>query len=98
MAEHVLAEARHAGMGGAAAEHGVGFGGTVGGDDLDRLLAVNVAIDFPDDIEQMAIHRRLFLGTPVAQEMVELLQGLFVEAAVALEGDGEVFARMGVVE
>src|SRR6202035_3677996 len=44
MAEHVLAEARHAGMGGAAAEHGVGLGGAVGGDDLDRLLAVDRAI------------------------------------------------------
>ena len=30
--------------------------------------------------------------------MIDLPQGLFVVAAVALEGDGEVFARMGVVE
>ena len=98
MAEHMLAEARHAGMGGAAAEHGVGFRRAIGGDDLDRLLAADVAIDFPDDIEQVGIHRSLFLGAPVTQEVVELLQGLFVKAAVALEGDGEVFAGMGVME
>ena len=35
---------------------------------------------------------------PVAQVMVGLLQRLFVVAAVTLEGDGEVFAGMGVVE
>src|SRR6185312_6364308 len=57
VAEHVLAEARDAGVSGAAAEHGVGGGRTIGGDDLDRLLGVDVAIDFPEDIEQMAVHR-----------------------------------------
>ena len=60
VAEHVLAEARHAGR--AAAEHGVGGGGAVGGDDLDRFLAVDVAVDFPEDVEQMPIHRGLCPG------------------------------------
>src|ERR1700733_13650121 len=80
------------------AEHGVGGGRTVGGDDLDRLLAVDVAVDFPEDVEQMTIHRGLVLGAPIAQIVIELLQRLFVIAPVTLEGDGEVFARMGVVE
>src|SRR3954454_15954830 len=44
------------------------------------------------------VHPRLVLGAPVAQEVVELLQRRFVIAPVALEGDGEVFAGMGVVE
>ena len=96
VAEHVLAVARHAG--GAAAEHGVGGGGAVGGDDLDRLLAVDVAVDFPEDVEQLTIHRGLVLAAPVAEEVIELLQRLFVVAPVALEGDGEVFVGMGVVE
>ena len=96
VAEHVLAEARHAG--GAAAEHGVGGGGAIGGDDLDRLLAVDVAVDFPEDVEQVTIHRGLVLAAPVAEIMIELLQRFFVVAAVALEGDGEVFVGMGVVE
>ena len=96
VAEHVLAEARHAG--GAAAEHGVGGGGAVGGDDVDRLLAVDVAVDFPEDVEQLTVHRGLFLAAPVAEEVIELLQRFFVVAPVALEGDGEVFVGMGVVE
>ena len=96
MAEHVLAEARHAR--GAAAEHGVGGRGSVGGDDLDRLLAVDVAVDFPEDVEQVTIHRGLVLAAPVAEEVIELLQRFFVVTAVALEGDGEVFVGMGVVE
>ena len=70
VAEHVLAVARHA-RGTAAAEHGIGGRGAVGGDDLDRLLAVDVAIDLPKDIEQMGIHHGLVLGTPVAEVMIE---------------------------
>ena len=65
---------------------------------MDRLLAVDVAVDLPEDIEQVPIHRGLFLATPVTQEMVELLQRFLVVAAFALEGHGEVFAGMGVVE
>ena len=96
MAEHVLAEAGHAG--GAAAKHGVGGGRAVGGDDLDRLLAVDVAVDFPEDVEQVTIHRGLVLAAPVAEEIIELLERFFVVTPVALEGDGEVFVGMGVVE
>ena len=96
VAEHVLAEAGYAG--GTAAEHGVGGGRTVGGDDLDRLLAVDVAVDFPEDVEQATIHRGLVLAAPVAEKVIELLQRVFVVAAVTLEGDGEIFVGMGVVE
>ncbi|MGY4482350.1 hypothetical protein ACVWWR_001541 [Bradyrhizobium sp. LM3.2] len=96
MSQHVLAEARH--PGGAAAEHGVGGGRAVGGDDLDRLLGIDVAIHFPEDVEEVTVHDRLVLGAPVAQEVVELLQRRFVVTPVALEGDGKVFAGMGVVE
>ena len=46
----------------------------------------------------MPIHRGEVLAAPVAEEMIELLETLFVVAAVALEGDGEVFVGMGVVE
>jgi hypothetical protein len=62
------------------------------------LLAVDVAVDFPEDVEQVTIHRGLVLAAPVAEEVIELLEALFVVAAVALEGDGEVFVGMGVVE
>ena len=96
MAEHVLAGARHTGR--AAAEHGVGGRGTVGRDDLDRLLAVDVAVNLPQDVEQVTIHRGRFLAAPVAEEVIEFLQRFFVVAPVALESDGEVFVGMGVVE
>jgi hypothetical protein len=46
----------------------------------------------------MAVHHRLVLVTPVAEIVVELLQRVLVIAPVALEGDGEVFVGMGVVE
>ena len=65
---------------------------------LIGCLAVDVAIDFPEDVEQMTIHRGLVLAAPVAKEVVDLLKCVFVVAAVPLEGDGEVFAGMGVVK
>src|SRR5476649_2662273 len=46
----------------------------------------------------MTIHRGLVLAAPVAEIVVELLQRLFVVAPVTLEGDGEIFIGMGVVE
>jgi len=37
----------------------------------------------------------LFLAAPVAEIVIELLQGFFVIAPVTLEGDGDVFLGMG---
>ena len=96
VAEHVLAETGHPRR--TAAKHGVGGGGAVGGNDLDRFLGVDVAVNFPQDIEQVAIHHGLVLGAPVAKIVIELFQRLLVVASIALEGDGEVFVGVGVVE
>jgi len=82
----------------APAQHRVGGGGAVGGDDLDRLLAVDVAIDLPENIEEVTVHHRLILAAPVAQIVIELFERLFVVAALALEGDGQVLVGMGVME
>src|SRR5258708_40006750 len=49
VAEHVLAEAGH--PRGTAAPHGVGSGAAGPRDDLDRLLAIDVAGDFPEELE-----------------------------------------------
>ena len=65
---------------------------------LMGFLAVDVAVDFPEDVEQATVHRGLFLAAPVAEEVIELFQRFFVIAPVALEGDGEIFVGMGVVE
>ena len=46
----------------------------------------------------MTVHDRLVLVTPVAEIVIELLQRRFVVAPVPLEGDGQVFAGMGVME
>ena len=40
----------------------------------------------------------MVLGAPVAEVMIELFQRRFVVTPVALEGDGEVFVGMGVME
>src|SRR5262249_50191365 len=53
---------------------------------------------FPQDVEQPAVHVGLLVGAPVAEEVVELLQRVFVELTVLLVGDGEAVVAVGVVE
>jgi len=65
---------------------------------MDRLPGADLAVDFPQDVEQLARHLRLFVGAPVAQEVVELLQTLFIVSAVALEGDGDRIIPVRVLE
>ena len=76
----------------------VGAGRAVAADHVDRLLAADRAIGLPQQIEQMRIHVGLLFLAPVAHEPVELLQRLVVVAAVTLEGDGDVFAGVDVME
>ena len=76
----------------------IGGGRTVGRDDADRLLGADLAHHFPQDVEQLRVHPREVVVAPVAQEVVELLQPVFVVAAVALEGDGDLVVAVGVLE
>src|SRR5215831_6942932 len=96
LAEHVLAELGDPAA--APAQRRVGRGRAIAAHDMDRALRVDVAIDLPHDVEQARIHTDLLVAPPVAQQMVDLLERLFVVAPVALVGDGEVFAGMDVVQ
>jgi len=46
----------------------------------------------------MRIHRDRFRFAPVAQQVVDLFERLFVIPAVHLVGDGQLFVRVNVVE
>ena len=96
IAVDVLAELRDAAR--ARAQHGVGSRRAIPADHLNRLFAADLAIGLPQQIKQMRIHVGFLFLAPVAHEPVELLQRGLVIAAVALEGDGDVFAGMDVVE
>ena len=61
-------------------------------------MRADLAIGLPQQIEQMRVHVGVCFLAPVAHEPVELLQRGLVVAAVALEGDGDVFAGMDVME
>jgi hypothetical protein len=92
----VLAELRDAAR--TAAQHRIGFRRAVAADHVDRLGRPDLTIGLPQQIEKMRIHAgRLFLA-PVAHEPVELLERGVVVTAIALEGDGDVFAGVEVVE
>ena len=96
LAEHVLAELGDAAR--APAQHRVGGRRAVRRDDVDRLLGLHLARNFPQDVEQLRVHPRLVVVAPVAQEIVELFQAVFVVAAVALERDGDVVVAVGVAK
>jgi hypothetical protein len=96
LAVDVLAELRD--PGGARAQHGVGAGRAVTADHLYRLRAADLAIDLPQQIEQVGVHVGFFFLTPIAHEPVELFQRGLVVVAVALVGNGDVFAGVDVME
>ena len=96
VAERVLAELGDAR--GPLAQHGVGRRRAIAAHHVDRRGGADLAIDLPQQVEQMRVHaRRLFLA-PVAHEPVELLQRGVVVTAVTLVGDGDVFAGVNVME
>src|SRR5262249_729322 len=71
---------------------------TIAADDVDRLLAADVAIDLPQEIDLLRVHLGGLVLAPVAQDPVDLLQRGVVVLAVALVGDGEVFAGVDVMQ
>ena len=95
-AEHVLAESRHAGR--AVAQHGVGLRRTIAAHYPDRRRVAGLALHLPHQVDQVRVHVGLLGLAPVAQEPVELFQRGLVVAAVALEGDGDVFVGMDVMQ
>ena len=52
----------------------------------------------PDQIDQVRIHPDVLVLAPVAHQPVDLLQRGVVVTAVALVGDGEVFAGVQMME
>src|SRR5262249_6241444 len=67
-------------------------------DDMDGLVAPDLARHFPDHVEQTRIHMDVFLLAPVAQEPVEPLERLLVIAAVTPVRDRDVFFGVNVME
>jgi hypothetical protein len=65
---------------------------------VDGLLGIDLALHFPDKIDQAGILRNFLVAAPVAQDVVDFLQRFFVIAAVALVSDGEVFVGVNVMQ
>ena len=81
LAEHVLRIFRD--RAGACAQHCVGLGRAIGGNDVDDLIAgAGAAIGLPHHIEEARIHVRRLVASPVAQEPVQLLQHAAVVLAI----------------
>ena len=63
---------------------------------MEGLVGAELALDFPDHVEEPRIHAGRLVGAPVAQGPVQLLQRSRILAAITLEGDGRLFLRVHV--
>ena len=95
VAEHMLAELGDAG--GLPPQHRVGLGRAIAAHDPDRFLGAGFALHLPHQVDEVRVHLGFLLLAPVAQEPIDLFQRRVVEAALTLEGDGDVFAGVHVV-
>ena len=96
LAGHVLAVLRDAAR--SPPQHGIGLGGPVGREDVDRFPGADLPVDFPDDVEQARVHLGGLVDPPIAQEPIDLVQRVLVVAAVAPEGDGRGLVRVRMQE
>ncbi len=94
LAAHVLALFSHALR--AGAQHGIGGRRAIAAQHRDAFLGTHLPIDLPHEIKQFRVHVRGLGMAPVAQEPVELLQGLRIVAALALECEDTALARIVV--
>jgi hypothetical protein len=62
------------------------------------VLGADLAMHFPDKIDQQGILRNLLVAAPVPQNVVDLLHRFGIVTPVALVGDGEVFFGVDVMQ
>src|SRR6266487_649151 len=81
-----------------ATPHRVGFWRTVSADDPDCLFGADLAVDLPEEVDEMGIYRDRFRFAPVAHQTVDFPERLFVVPAVHLVGDGQLLVGVNVVK
>mgnify|MGYP000906992241 CR=1 FL=1 len=96
LALHVLALGRN--MAANAVQEGVGGGRTIAADNLDRNLRAHVGMQFPQQVDGARIDGDGFVAAPVAQHVVDLLEAVLDELAVALVDGGDRLLGVDVVE
>ena len=80
------------------AQHAVGLVGAVAADDVDRLLAAELRVHLPEQVDRHGVDVDLDVLAPVAHQPVDLLQGVAIVLAVTLVGDGQRLLGVDVIE
>ena len=96
LSRHVLAFLRLAAA--RLAQHLVRRFRAVAADDVDRLLAAELGVHLPQQIDGLGIHLDRLVEAPVAHQPVDLLQGFAVVLPILLVGDGQRFLGVDVEE
>ena len=71
----------------AAAKHGVGPRRTVAGQNVDRLRRTQLAVDLPDDVEEVRVHFCRLVEPPIAHEPVQLVEDRGIVNAIHHVGE-----------
>ena len=69
------------------AQHRVGLRRTIAGQDVDRLGRPGLAIDLPDDVEEVRVHLGRLVEPPIPAEPVQFIEHRLVIDAVDHEGE-----------
>src|SRR5262249_26538913 len=77
---------------------GVGLGRAVSAYDPDRFLGADLAMNLPQEVDQMGIHLDHLRFAPVTQQVVDFPERLVVIPTVHLVGDGQFLVGVDVVE
>ena len=96
LALHVLRMLGH--LSRTPAQHCVGLRRTVAGQDVDRLGRPGLAINLPDDVEEVRVHLGRLVEPPIPAEPVQLIEHRLVIDAVDHEGERAGFVGVLVRE
>ena len=80
------------------AQHGVGFGGAVGGDDFEFARGSRRLLQLVEHLQQRSIHTDRLAGTMIPEQMIENLQAIGLIFPFAPIGYALSFTRMGVAK
>jgi hypothetical protein len=82
----------------AAAQHGIGFRRTIGGENVNGRTRTGFAIGFPNHVKKFRVHFRRRIGTPVTQEPIQFFKHGAIILPIDTEGRGNALTCVNMIE
>ena len=82
----------------AAAQHGIGFWRTIGGENVNGRTRTGFAIGFPNHVKKFRVHFRRRIGAPVTQEPIQFFKHGTIILPIDTEGRGNALTCVNMIE